>query len=1197
NVQVELPTTGCPAVGGFLMVTHNGNSGASSLRACIDEANDTAGDQTIDFDPAFAWDTLGNEIVLASSLPTINDATGKTVIQNTPLKEVTVDGNSGSFHCFTIQSANNEIRGLTIVRCVNPLATFYSGILITGAGATGNTIAGNYIGTNSASAAALGNYFGVEISSSAANNTVGGTTSGERNIISGNTGNGVWITGAGTDGNTVTGNYIGTDVSGAVAIGNVNGVGISLPAKNNTIGGTNNPGPGCAGECNLISGNSETGVGISGVGTDGNKVIGNYIGTDVSGAVAIGNKYGVNITMSATNNTVGGTTTSERNIISGNSVYGVVVSDTGTDGNEILGNYIGTNEAGDGALPNTSGIAVLNDAQNTVIGGAGLNAGNVISGNVVGISVNDADGTEIKGNLIGTRPDGETALANTSDAIQLTNGAQNTIIGGTGAANTIANSGFGGAGVALTGALTDFNKISGNSIYTNAGKGISLGAGSNNNRGRPKFICASDRGGGVIQVEGEKCDGCVCNDCVVELFRADNDGTTGPVVIADAAGEGYEYLDQYTTLGVNTFSLTVTMSGGVEISATAIDSSNNTSEFAVNMDTTPASPTVGAVTFTPDEIKGDGSESTIITAVVTDPNGACDIKSVTVDLTLLGGSATADLYDDGTNGDAVAGDGTFTLGGITATAPPNPPNGGTYTFTVTAEDYSGNTDTGQDDLTINTGPTVSNVTFNPNPGGNGGTVTVYAEVTDDNGVPGDISTVTIDLTPVGGAAAKAMANSGACAVPSVTCRKYSTSFTVSHGGPFPAAENLTVTATDTKNQTGSDSGTLQIVDVAPNPPTLNSATNNAGAIDVKWRSPLKYTSGATIMDPLQGHYIYRRTSSGSYGAALAFDGLSTATNTVYIYNDSSVTAFETYCYKVTAVSGTGIESAMSNERCETALPDPYVFKTACGNVDPVHYYPPATPGMFNRPMDVAADGAGFIYVADTDNNRIQKFTEDCGYVWHWGELGNANGEFKSPKGIAYAGGEVFVVDDYDRVQVFSTGGVYRRSWTVQMPIDIEYDELSGYLYVSIELDWIFVYQTDGTYVTKWKMIGGKQLDFDSAGNLYYSQPYVSMVKVLDSGGAAAGEWGSRGSGYGELDYPLGIAVDGADRVYVSEVLNSRVQIFDTSGTLKNVIPNSGPEYFAMQNPSGMSVSSWLTGKTRLFLLDRNSSRLLVFEEP
>ena len=164
------------------------------------------------------------------------------------------------------------------------------GVEITSSGATGNVVAGDYIGTSLNGLAALANATGVTISSGASDNTIGGTTSGAPDVISGNSAEGVRIQTTTSSGNVVEGDFIGTDMTGDAALGNVNG--IVLFASANTIGGT------VAGAGNIIAGNDGTGyifngsqiliAGNPGLASDNNLIAGNYIGLDANGQALAG---------------------------------------------------------------------------------------------------------------------------------------------------------------------------------------------------------------------------------------------------------------------------------------------------------------------------------------------------------------------------------------------------------------------------------------------------------------------------------------------------------------------------------------------------------------------------------------------------------------------------------------------------------------------------------------------------------------------------------------------------------------------------------------------------------------------------------------------------------------------------------------------------------------------------------------------
>ncbi len=161
------------------------------------------------------------------------------------------------------------------------------GISIEGSGAFGNMVQGNFIGTDVTGTLDFGNSFeGVEVKGGAQSNIIGGSTAGDRNIISGNGNHGVAIGDTGTKSNLVRGNFIGTNVNGTAGLGNSeNGVLLSDGAQSNTIGGSK------AGARNIISANDSTGVMIQNSGTDNNVVRGNYIGSDVNGTGNIGNAF------------------------------------------------------------------------------------------------------------------------------------------------------------------------------------------------------------------------------------------------------------------------------------------------------------------------------------------------------------------------------------------------------------------------------------------------------------------------------------------------------------------------------------------------------------------------------------------------------------------------------------------------------------------------------------------------------------------------------------------------------------------------------------------------------------------------------------------------------------------------------------------------------------------------------------------
>ena len=370
------------------------------------------------------------------------------------------------------------------------------GVLVTGSGATSNTVLGNYIGTDATGATALGNgQAGVELLGGTQGDFVGNTRAGARNVISGNGNDGISVVGSGTSRNLVQGNYLGTNAAGTAALPNaVEGVGVFGGATSNMVGGTT------AAARNLISGNTGDGVGINGKGTSSNLVQGNRIGTNPAGTAALPNAgIGTAIYSGASGNTVGGTTAAARNLISGNGHYGVTLVGTGTSGNHVEGNFIGTNPAGNAAVGNDlEGVAIYDGATGNTVGGTTAGARNVISGNHSnGLAMSDSgtSGNLVEGNFIGTTAGGAAALANTGTGVLVINGASHNTIGGTvkGSGNRIAHNTS--RGVHIDGSKTVGNRIEGNSIFANKTKvGIALTAQGNANQIAPTILKVATSG-------------------------------------------------------------------------------------------------------------------------------------------------------------------------------------------------------------------------------------------------------------------------------------------------------------------------------------------------------------------------------------------------------------------------------------------------------------------------------------------------------------------------------------------------------------------------------------------------------------------------------------------------------------------------------------------------------------------------------
>jgi titin len=468
------------------------------------------------------------------------------------------------------------------------------GIDISNATAFDNVVQGNYIGTDVNGTTAIANdEHGISIDG-APNNRIGGTAAEAGNVISGNTILGVEIINVGATGNLVQGNLIGTDASGTAALANgADGVRIA-GAPSNTIGGAT------VAARNVISGNGAQGVNI---GSSGNLVQGNFIGTDVTGTADLGNTQdGVRID-DVSGNTVGGIASAPGappgNVISGNDRFGVFLLN-GTSGTQVQGNLIGTDVSGTNALGNGSHGVAMPAAPGNTIGGATAGMRNVISGNAgngISISQSSSTGNVIQGNYIGTQADGTSPLGNAFHGVQLSTDASNNTIGGTGVTpgqcdgpcNTIAFNGTPGVaydGVRLSSGTG--NAVQGNAIFSNQALGIDVDVdgvtandsvdadtGPNNVQNFPALSAAFK---GSTSIEGTL-HSTASTAFTIEFFSNGSCDASGH-------GEGEAFLGSIvaTTDGIGTASFAAsfppTLPTGASISATATDPSGNTSEFS-----------------------------------------------------------------------------------------------------------------------------------------------------------------------------------------------------------------------------------------------------------------------------------------------------------------------------------------------------------------------------------------------------------------------------------------------------------------------------------------------------------------------------------------------------------------------------------------------------------------------------------------
>jgi hypothetical protein len=326
-----------PLIAATFTVVNTNDSGAGSLRQAILDANANPGADTIDFNiPGAGVHVIAPATVLPALTETVT-IDGYTQPGSSPNTDPLATN-----AVILIELDGSAVLPGTGIHFVShdgsllrglAIHGFGAGVLING-GASGCTVKGAFLGTDASGAVALGNSEG--INASTPGSVIGGPSPADRNLISGNT---VGIT-AGINGGVIQGNLIGTDKTGTVALGNtttgitcVNGFGAGM-----LIGGAG------AGEGNVISGNALGGIFMEQAQTV-DVVYGNLIGVNAAGTGPLGNGIGVLTPFGGDGALIGGVGPGQANVIAYNAAQGVLLSSNGGSNISVRGNSIHDNGA------------------------------------------------------------------------------------------------------------------------------------------------------------------------------------------------------------------------------------------------------------------------------------------------------------------------------------------------------------------------------------------------------------------------------------------------------------------------------------------------------------------------------------------------------------------------------------------------------------------------------------------------------------------------------------------------------------------------------------------------------------------------------------------------------------------------------------------------------------------------------------
>jgi DNA-binding beta-propeller fold protein YncE len=325
--------------------------------------------------------------------------------------------------------------------------------------------------------------------------------------------------------------------------------------------------------------------------------------------------------------------------------------------------------------------------------------------------------------------------------------------------------------------------------------------------------------------------------------------------------------------------------------------------------------------------------------------------------------------------------------------------------------------------------------------------------------------------------------------------------------------------------------------------------------------------------------------TATFGLTFAAGSLGPVTATVTIASNDSDEAAYTFILRATTVEA----------------PPPYlatVGASGSGN------------GQFFYPYDVAVDGSGNLYVADTNNHRIQKFDSNGNFLLKWGTQGTGDGQFYTPESIAVDGsGNVYVTETSNhRIQKFDSNGNFLLKWgsygggngQFTGPNRLAVDSSGNVYAIDRYTSRVQKFDSNGVYLAKWGSYGSgdgqsnrpNDVAVDASGNCYVVDTLNHRILKFDSNGNFLTKWGSNGAGPGQFFWPDGVAVDGSGNVYITDQYH-RVQKFDSNGAYRAGWGSGGSGNDQFSQPVGLAVD----GNGRVYVADRGNSRIQIFGVP
>jgi len=267
-------------------------------------------------------------------------------------------------------------------------------------------------------------------------------------------------------------------------------------------------------------------------------------------------------------------------------------------------------------------------------------------------------------------------------------------------------------------------------------------------------------------------------------------------------------------------------------------------------------------------------------------------------------------------------------------------------------------------------------------------------------------------------------------------------------------------------------------------------------------------------------------------------------------------------------------------------------------------------GQMIEPADLSIDTSNnIVFVADKDNNRIQKFDINGTYLGKWGTFGSGNGQFDSPGDVIVdsTNKRVYVADiGNNRIEKFDLNGKFISMWGAagrssgqfNQPGDIAIDVQDELLFVvDIGNHRVQKFDLDGHYNSSWGYLGSGdgQLDrpagiaYDSLNKIVYvADTNNNRIQKFDISGKFLGKWGS---GDGQFNGPVSVAVEpGTNNVFVVDTGNKQIQKLDSNGNFILEWGHNGKSPGLFARPNGIAIDN----NGRVLILDKDNNNVQTF---